>query len=447
MGPTGTTTLGRVIIVDQINGDDVLGVPGEYPYETIEGAISAIGSSSLSGWTIWVMPGTYELSARITIPDNCCLRGLNVQTCIIQLQASASATMISMGAYCRVEDLTLNLSCTGAQDNVSLVGIEFPDVSGVATTQTSKLRTCVLNVNNSSMGVDLNSDVTGVLASGTGAISSSTFSFNSVKGSTINVLSNGGGLKRGILVSNSNQMSTRDTNIFVAAPSDTASTGSYVGVETNDVSVSELGSIQLRSTTVGVVRPGAGESYTASDILQTTPADITNPTYLASAGIQVGPGVDLVTKTAGGLGFSTYNYPTTLYYGLRGDLKSGTSGAYMWPGTQAVSGGVFPDPTTTYPAYYRTQQPFILSGLNAHLTGAPGTGHSTTVQIRRTPAGSTGTANVPGYSVTLSNSETDKSIYSISQTFGPGDLIHVYLTYTGNNSNTSHDLTVQLDCF
>ena len=394
------------------------------------------------------MPGTYELSAKITIPDNCCLRGLNVQTCIIQLQASASATMISMGAYCRVEDLTLNLSCTGAQDNVALVGIEFPDVGGVATTQTSKLRTCVLTVNNSSMGVDLNSDVTGVLASGTGGLSSSIFSFNSVKGSTINVLSNGGGLKRGILVSNSNQMSTRDTNIFVAAPSDTSSTGSYVGVETNDVSVSEVGSIQLRSTTIGTVRPEAGDLYSASDILQTTPATITNPTYLATAGIQVGPGVDLVTKTAGGLGFSTYNYPTTLYYGLRGDLKSGTSGAYMWPGTQAVSAGTFPDPTAApNAAYYRTQQPFILSGLNAHLVGAPGTGHSTTVQIRRTPAGSTGAANVPGYSVTLSNSETDKSLYSISQTFGAGDLIHVYLTYTGNNSNTSHDLTVQLDCF
>jgi hypothetical protein len=444
MGPTGTTTLGRVIIVDQINGDDVLGVPGEYPYETIEGAISAIGSSSLSGWTIWVMPGTYELSARITIPDNCCLRGLNVQTCIIQLQASASATMISMGAYCRVEDLTLNLSCTGAQDNVSLVGIEFPDVSGVATTQTSKLRTCVLNVNNSSMGVDLNSDVTGVLASGTGALSSSTFSFNSVKGSTINVLSNGGGLKRGILVSNSNQMSTRDTNVYVAAPSDTSSTGSYVGVETNDTSVSELGSIQLRSTTVGVVRPGVGENYTASDILQTTPANVTNPTYLASAGIQVGPGVDLVTKTAGGLGFSTYTYPTTLYYGLRGNIKDGAASGYLWPGTQAAS-NLFPD-TTTPAAYYRTQQPFILSGMNAHLTTAAGTGHGVTVNVRRTPFGGS-IADVSGYSVTLGATGTDRSIYNVSQTFGAGDLIHVQLAYTGGNGNAAQDLTVQLDLF
>jgi len=439
-GANGTTVLGRVIIVDSINGSDVTGIPGVRPFETIEAAIASVFTQFITGWTIWVLPGTYILSSGITIPNGCCLRGMNVQTCTISLPVTTSSTMITMGSNCRVEDLTLSLSCTGTEDNITLVGIEFQS----NTTQTSKLRNCVLNVNNSEMALELISNVTGVLASGTGALSDSTFSFNSIKGCTINVLSNGGGLKRGILVSDSNQISTRDTNIYVAAPSDTSSTGSYVGVETNDGS--EVGSIQMRSTTVGTVRPGAEANYTASDILQTTPATITDPTYLATAGIQVGPGVDLVTKTAGGKGFSTYNYPTTLYYGLRGDLKNGSSGAYMWPGTQAVSGGVFPDPTAIYPAYYRAQQPFILSGLSAHLVGAPGTGRSTTVQIRRTPVGGT-IADVAGYSVTLSGSETDKSLYSISQTFGAGDLIHVYLTYTGNNSNTSHDLTVQLDLF
>jgi len=353
--------------------------------------------------------------------------------------------MITMGENCRVEDLTLNLNCTGTEDNVSLVGIDFPDNKGVATTQTSKLRTCVLNVNNSTMGVGLNSNVIGILANGTGGLSDSTFSFNSVKGSTINVRSNGGGAKRGILVSSSNQMSTRDTNIYVAAPSDTSSTGSYVGVETNDESSGNPGSIQLRSTTIGTVRPGAGESYTASDILQTTPADITNPTYLASPGIQVGPGVDLVTKTAGGLGFTTYTYPTTLYYGLRGNIKDGAASGYLWPGTQAAS-NLFPD-TTTPAAYYRTQQPFILSGMNAHLTTAAGTGHGVTVNVRRTPAGSTGIADVSGYSVTFGATGTDSSIYNVSQTFGSGDLIHVQLAYTGGNGNTAQDLTVQLDCF
>ena len=70
----------------------------------------------------------------------------------------------------------------------------------------------------------------------------------------------------------------------------------------------------MRATTIGTVTPITGQLYTASDILQTNPAIITNPTYLSSAGIQLGPGTDLINKTAGGKGFSTYTYLTNLYY-------------------------------------------------------------------------------------------------------------------------------------
>ena len=53
---------------------------------------------------------------------------------------------------------------------------------------------------------------------------------------------------------------------------------------------------------------------------------LTFPTYLVSPGIQVGPGVDLVTKSAGSRPFSTYIYPTIVYYGLWGIFNTGTGG-------------------------------------------------------------------------------------------------------------------------
>jgi hypothetical protein len=141
--------------------------------------------------------------------------------------------------------------------------------------------------------------------------------------------------------------------VYVAAPTDVSSTGSYVGCEVNDRNgATGTGSIQFRSTTLGTTTPsyvgptGTIQAYTASDILQSTPAGILNPAYLASPGIQVGPGTDLVTKTAGGKGFSNYIYPTTIYYGLKGDLSSGTNG-WLWPGTQAVTANSFPDPSGT----------------------------------------------------------------------------------------------------
>jgi hypothetical protein len=215
-----------------------------------------------------------------------------------------------------------------------------------------------------------------------------------------------------------------------------------VGVETADSS--NTGSIQLRSTTIGTVTPTAGQAYTASDILQTRPDTITNPTYLASAGIQIGPGTDLVTKTAGGKGFSTYIYPTTLYYGLKGDIKNGLSAAYLWLGTQAISAGTFPDPGTP-PAYYRIQQPAIISGISAGINIAPGTGNTLTLLIRYTPAG--GSISDTVFTITFGATDLTKSFYNASQTLGVGDYLHVYLTYTGNNGNTAHDLTVQVDLF
>jgi hypothetical protein len=220
-----------------------------------------------------------------------------------------------------------------------LKGIVF----GGSTTIDAKLRTCVLTVDNSGASSGGTSNVYGVECNGTGSLTPSSFSFNSIKGSTINVLSNGGGNKRGVLVSNSNIVSVRDLNIYVAAPTNTTvSTGSYVGVETND-SLTGNGSIQLRSTSIGSKTPIIGDSYSSSDILQTTPSITTDPGYLASPGIQIGPGTDLLTKTAGSKGFSTFNYPTTIYYGLRGDISTGVPG-WLWPGTQAVTaGGVFPD--------------------------------------------------------------------------------------------------------
>jgi hypothetical protein len=257
------------------------------------------------------------------------------------------------------------------------------------------------------------------------------------------VYSNGGGGKRGVLVNNTNIISTRDVNIYVAQPTTTSSTGSYVGVETADTN--NTGSIQLRSTTVGVVIPTSGQSYTASDILQTNPTTITDPTYLASAGIQVGPGTDLVTKSAGAKGFSTYIYPSTIYYGLKGDIKSGPSGGYLWPGTQAISAGQFPD-TTSPPAYYRIQQPCLLSGMSAGLNQAPGTGNTLTFLVRYTPI-ATGTVTDTAFTVTFGATDLVQTYYNASLRLTTGDRLHVYITYTGNNGNAAQDLTVQLDLF
>ena len=471
-----TTQLGNVARVDQVYGNDSTGYIGGLPFLTIGSAISSvIGTGSVSApqnsnTTIWVLPGTYLLgptgtNATITpygptgvtgtmypilsLPATTALRGISLQTCVIQCASPTQDTvLLQMGANCRVEDLNLTLGSSTYTGSNNLVGLYF----GGTTTVSSKLRTSIVNLSNANMPYTSSNNLYGIQFDGTGSLGPNTFSFNCVKGSTINVYGNGSGNKRGMIVTNSNIATLRDTNVYVAAPPTNSNfAGSYVGIETIDNN--NTGSIQIRSTTIGSVQPTGNQTYTASDILQTNPTTITNPTYLVSPGIQVGPGTDLVTKTAGGKGFSTYVYPTTLFYGAMGTLNtSGNPGtgtpAYLWPGSVIIhsSGGQFiqyPD-VSTPAASYRVQQPLILSGMSASLNVSPGTGHSTTITVRKTPSGGSIADTV--YSLVLSNATTSLTKYDASVNFAAGDYIHLRISYDAAG-NTTQDISVQLDCF
>jgi hypothetical protein len=463
--------MGNVARVDLVYGNDATAYIGGLPFATIPAAITAIiGSGSVatpqfSNRAIWLMPGVYDIPPTGTnptittsvgatlypllqLPATTALRGISLQTCTIQCSNPTQNTaLFYIAPNTRMEDLNMVLGGSGYSGSNNLVGLYFNSTATV----TSKVRTSVISLSNAAMPYTSSNNLYGVQFDGGGG-SYSTFSFNCLKGSTINVYGNGSGNKRGIIVTSSNIATMRDTNVYIApAPTNSNFAGSYVGIETADSN--NIGSIQLRSTTVGSVQPTGAQTYTASDILQTNPTTIVNPSYLASAGIQIGPGSDLVTKTAGGKGFSTYIYPTTLFYGAIGTLNvSGNPGtgtpAYLWPGTVIIhgSGGQFiqyPD-ITNPPAYYRIQQPLILSGISASLAVAPGTGHTTTLTVRKTPVGGSIADTV--YTLVFSNAVTVLSKYDASVNFAAGDYLHMRISYDAT-ANATQDVSVQLDLF
>jgi hypothetical protein len=426
---------GNMAIVDAVYGNDSTASIGGTPFLTISSAISTVSS----GQCVWILPGTYTLTSPIVIPSGVSMRGIQAQTSILQMNVTASTTMITMSENSTIQDLTINLNATGTTDNISLTAINL----GGTTTKTSKILNSFITINNSTMSSTLTNTVTGVLCNGTGTYLPNNFTYIALKACSITVLSNGAGNKRNILINNTNSLTIYDCRIYMAQPTATTSTGSYVGIETADAS--NTGSIQIKSSSIGCVVPTSGQSYTANDILQTNPTVLTNPSYLASAGIQIGPGTDLITKTAGSKGFSTYVYPTIIYYGLKGNISSSGSGAYLWPGTMAISAGVFPDPGLP-PAFFRIQQPCLMSGLSVALNIAPSSTYTTTLLVRYTPI-STGIVTDTIFTVTFTGTDTYKSFYNGSLTLNSGDLIHLYITYTGASSNTSHDITAQIDLF
>jgi hypothetical protein len=419
--PPVSPSLGNTLVVDAVNGNDLTGTVNGLPFATPEAAIAYINTHSLTGVTVWIMPSTYALSAGITVPDTCSLRGLSTQTTKLTLTGSnpgGTVTMLTMGENSRVEDLTLTLTSTNATTN--LVGVNTPGNSST----TSKLRTCVVTVNNNSLAYTTSTNVYGIYDNGSGTLGPTSFSFNFTRGVTVNVFSNGGGNKRAVYVGTTNDITFRDTNFYVAAPVSSLSTGSYVGVETTDAGCS----VQFR--TCSISGPSTAGSYTGSDILQTTPG-----TGFINNGIQLGPGCDLVNKTAGGKPFTTYVTPITLEYGLKANLVN--SPHYLWPGVQTAA-----DATEIF---YRFQQKSICQGMSIYLRTAPGAGKSITVTVRKSTTSTPGSSTATTITATISGTNKNADHYISSVDFAAGEYLSVEID--GTAGNAAQDLVVELDLF
>lgn len=414
---------GNVVLVDGINGNDSLGVVNGFPFATVNAAINYVSSSALTNTLVYIAPNNYTLTNGITIPATCALRGMSTQTTKLVLTGSgAETTMFTMGENTRIEDLNLVLVSTSSTTN--LTGIKLTGTTGT----TSKLRTAVLTVDNSSVTASANTNVYGIWCSGSADLSPSDFSFNYTRGVTVNVFSNGGGNKRGIYANTNTAVTFRDTNIYVRAPTSALSTGSYVGVETTNAS----SSLQFRTTSISGA-PTSG-SYSGSDIYQYEPA-----TGFIDRGIQLGPGTDLINKTAGARPFTTYVTPTTLNYGLRGNIANGTY--YYWNGMQLTA-----DATQVF---YRFQQKSILQGMSVQLRVPPGSvagTHIVIVNVLKSTTGVAGSGVLTAMTASLTDGDTAAYNYNCSVDFQRGEYLALETTTVGG-AGAAADLAVQLDLF
>jgi hypothetical protein len=520
--------MGNVLVVDSVNGVDATAAVNGLPFLTVEGAITYINTNSLTGVTVWIMPGTYALSAGITVPATCSLRGLSLQTCRLTLAGSnpgGTVTMITMGENTRVEDLSITLTSTNATTNLTV--ISFTGTTSV----TSKIRTCLITADNSTLAVGTSTNVYGINSSGSGVIGPATFSFNALKGSTINVVSNGGGNKFGIYMpsgaGSANEISTRDVNIYVAAPVNSASPGLYVGIYTDNINsqvqvrtssisgapypavalklpvvlrtdvntvlsgtpviqgvtlvagnrvlvaaqtigtqngiyVVDGGGAWTRAldyaagtaalgayvfvdggtyvhtgwecTTVGNVGAVAltfAQRYAGGDILQNAPQ-----VGFGTNGIQLGPGTDLITRTACNHPFTTFVTPTTLDYALNGNLNDAIR--YYWPGVQ-TSGD-------TTQVFYRFQQKSILQGMSINMRVAPGGTNSIVVTILKSTTGVVGSGVPTAMTVTVSGTNTSATNYTVSVDFAQGEYLAVQ-TDGVPGAGSAADMIIELDLF
>jgi hypothetical protein len=185
-------------------------------------------------------------------------------------------------------------------------------------------------------------------------------------------------------------------------------------------------------TTVGLVGTAAltiGQVYAGSDILQNSP-QAGNGTN----GIQLGPGTDLVTKTAATHSFTTYVTPTTLQYCLNGNVPTGTR--YLWPGTLTTA-----DNTEVF---YRFQQKSILEGMFVNLRTAPSGSNTVTVTIYKSTTGVAGSGVATLMTATITGPSTSATCYTASVDFAQFDYLAVHVVTSGG---VAADLVVEIDLF
>lgn len=381
---SGEIVMGKVLIVDSVNGDDATAVRGTLtkPYLTVEGAIA----DAVSGDVIWILPGTYSLSAGITIPDGVAVRGISTGVVTIQmLNVTANTTLVTMGESARLEDVTLKLTSAG---HYTLTGVKF----GGTTSATAKLRTAVVTVDNSGAGAGA-SNVTGVLVQSTGAPA---HSVSAIRATTITVNSTGTGTKRGVLVNTSvGNFFCRDCNFIATGGSD------CIGYEINIAGgVAALDSGNVSGDTADCSKTAGTLSLNA---------------------------VDLAHANANGKSFTADGVSFGMVWADPAGLPANAT-RFLRPGTEAAS---------IQEIKLRMSRKSCVKSLSCRMRTPPGLVNTTTFTIRKNGVDTALTASVSGLNVSAENL-TD------SVAFADGDDISVKVVTDAANASSDVTVTVEI---
>lgn len=390
-GPPGTPSpTGNTLTVDAVYGDDTKGTGAPYaePFLTIQAALNA----AASGNNVIVRAGTYNES--LTIPANVSLTGEGPQAVVIQkLNVTANTTLITMGANCRCENFTANLSSSG---NYDLIGVDFPSGSSI----TGKLRNSIWTITSTASG---SPTIIGVRSAGT---SSTTYSTpNAIQRSTINVISSSQGSSRGILVSGANRFAVRDIVVYARG------TGAdIIGVETTNASAV----FESKTSTLGGSSTGVGAS--AHDINRTTGTILLGTT-------------DLLNNDANGNSFSVVQAPASYQFGVINSLSSNQR-YYLIPGTTTTGNltseakaNIF-NSAKAFPIVF-TQSSTVIE-INITYTETISTGQAVTFYIYKNNTAP------PVMSLTLNPGENTKSLSTQSVNFNTNDTLEATIETTGN---------------
>jgi len=362
---------------------------------------------------IWLLPGYYN--ERVIFKNGVNIRGGTLNSAVIQqLNVTQPTTLVTMGQSNRLEDVTLNLTSKTTTAS-TLIGVLFSSCQ-----ETSKLRTIVMNINNS--GITDNTRPNYVYGIYSAGYSSTIYNANdNIQRTTMTVTSAGGGKAVCIYNDNSNRFTARDVNLFCTDAYNAIYTGgTYYGIETNQSNAI----VQIKTSSVN------GNAYNvgnyAADISQTKGQIIVGFT-------------DLVNRTANNNAFTCVNEQVFYSFGVAGILSNSPgpagsvwSNTYLIPGTISFTGGAGQPLANAYPV--RNANLSLLTSMGFQAASGPGNGLSSFVVLLKN------NTIQPQFLMSLTGTQSNNFISTSTLTLAGSDTFAIYLSTSSSNTAMTYPL-------
>jgi hypothetical protein len=409
-------SFGKILRVDSIYGNDTTALTNQYsyPFSTISVAMYCASTQD----QIWLLPGSYN--EKVIFKTGVNMRGVNINSVIIaQSNVTVPTTLVTFTQSNRLEDVTLNLtSKTPLASN--LIGVSFSSCQ-----DTCKLRTMVVNVNNS--GITANSIPTYVYGVYSSGHSSTFYNANeNMQRTAMTVTSAGAGKACCIYNDDSNRFSARDVNLFCTDALNPLYTGgTYYGAETNNSNAI----IQIKSSSVN------GNAYNGGNYAQ----DISQTQGQIIVGF-----TDLVNKTANNNSLTVNGTQSIINFGVSGVLSNyiafdagggrhisnNWSNSFLVPGTLSFT-TVNADIITNYNGIRIANTNLITTfGIQSQI--GPGVGKSSFAVLYKN-----GVA-LPNFTIPLVGTNTLSYLSTSTVTIKLTDTFAVYLSTSSSNTTMSN---------
>ena len=409
-------SFGKVLRVDSLYGNDTTALTNQYsfPFSTISVAMSVASTSDM----IYLLPGTYNET--VVFRSTISIRGANTNSVTIQkANVTADTTLVKMNRNTRLEDVTLNLTSQSVLAT-KLIGVEISSCQTYA-----KLRTTVINVNNS--GLTTNGTPTnlyGIYSSG----HSSTLQYSGaddVERTTINVIGAGTGNKRCVYNDDSNRIQLRNCSLFCTDTMNASYTGgSFIGIET----VNSNSIVAIKTSSVNGSHYTNGGT-TSADVCQTAgQIDVFNS--------------DLINRNANNRGVVINSSQLLYSMGVAGVLsnKPGQGGTtwggatYLVPGTISFTGNAGDPITSYYPI--RTPVIALLTTFSFQAATGPGSNNGSNISSFATLAVN-GTI-LPQFTLVLNAMVSTNYLSTSTIRLGANDNFGVYLSTSQSNTSMTY---------